>query len=764
MSNRLAGFSLDRRTFLKVASVSGSAALLTGKPAVASSLDYPKLEELRAAHHRKGIIPPNKTYRMMEWEFHTPPQGELNINVEAAVQAAREAGSESLMVYSQDQWGYAYYLTDTAARHPHLSDDLFGKEVSMARGAGMSVVGYYCLQINNQCVLSHPDWGWVNEHGEQQRYRNWYFTCLDTPYRQYVLGMMEEIFSRYEIDELFLDSFGIQFAFYQGSGRNPFCFCKHTEEAWNKDHPGDPYREGFKSREGWELRYQWHQKRTMTAMLDEVITIARKHRPKILISLNGGPESFPADIMEKVSFIYAEAISTSTGISIGSILMRGWGRPYYQAGIFTQYGYIDTYSASISRVQANARAVQNARTFIVGNAPLISGLEGQGFSNRWFSVAKETWEDLLHVDCLLGPEIEPVYSTAMLYSLSTRKKLASEKRPVDFRHSTAGALETLTYAGRPVESLAEFRLTPEVLNQFELLVLPEVEVLSDAQIEIIRHWVEAGGTLIASYKCGLLDENLNARSNFPLADVFGVDYVSEERMYAYDEEGKLRAWVGEAKDNRSSTYLEPVGHPLTKILTPGTLGLPGSFLYLKKNAAEEVMRYRLPFMVQDIARNQWFNWGPPPPGEKTGGTAVAYNKFGEGQSLYLGVPIFWAMQGQPNWIREWIPSLVQQLVPRPIAELRSEPASRYVHGTFFYDQTKRFILAQVLNAVELATQGEFRPVSNVELRINSNKLKVVGARVLWPNEKDMPVTSNNALTRIVLPNPERYTAVYLKLA
>ena len=764
MVNYHLGSKMNRRAFIKAASVGGTVALLPARVGISASVDYPNLNELRISHQKKGIIPPNKTYRMMEWEFHTPPQGEFNINVEAAIQAARDAGSESLMVYSQDQWGYAYYLSDTAVRHPHLTGDLFGKEVSLARGAGMSVVCYYCLQINNQCALSHPDWGWVNEHGEQQRYRSWYFTCLDTPYRQYVLRMMDEIFSRYEIDELFLDSFGIQFAFYHGGGRNPFCFCKYTEDAWNKEHPGDPYREGFKSREGWELRYQWHQKRTMTEMLDEVIKIARKYRPNLLVSLNGGPESFPADIMEKVSFIYAEPISTSTGISIGSILMRGWGRPYYQAGIFTQYGYLDTYPGSLSRVQANARAVQNARTFIVGNAPVLSGLDGQGFSQRWFSVAKETWADLSQVDCLLGPEIEPVYSTAMLYSLSTRKKLDSQNRPVDFRHSTKGALETLTYAGRPVESLAEFRLTPETLSQFEVLVLPEVEVLSDAQVATIRRWVEGGGTIIASYKCGLLDENIRMRSNFPLADVFGVDYVSEERTYAYDEEGRLRSSLGEAKDNPSTTYLESVGHPLAKMLDSGTVGLPGSFLYLKKTTAQEVMRYRLPFMVQDLAHNQWFNWGPPPPGEKPGGTAVAYNKFGEGQSLYMGVPIFWAMQGQPNWIREWIPALLQQLVPKPIAEIRPEPKSKYVHGTFFYDKSKRFILVQVLNAMELATQGEFRPVSNVELRINSTKLKVNGARVLWPKEEDLTVINSEGFTRIVLPNPERYMVLYLRLA
>jgi len=65
------------------------------------------------------------------------------------------------------------------------------------------------------------------------------------------------------------------------------------------------------------------------------------------------------------------------------------------------------------------------------------------------------------------------------------------------------------------------------------LVLPEVEVLSDGQADVIRNWVKGGGTLIASYKCGLLDEKRQARSNFALADVFGVDLESEERKYIH---------------------------------------------------------------------------------------------------------------------------------------------------------------------------------------------------------------------------------------
>jgi hypothetical protein len=756
----------NRRTFLKLAGAGTGATLTLPNSLLSLKLDtprgssYPDLAVLRAEHERAGIIPPQKTYRMMEWEFHTPPEERFNIDIEGALHAARDAGAECMMFYTQDHWGYAYYPSDVAVRHPHLDRDLFGTETSLAHKLGMSVCAYYCLQFNNQSIIAHSEWGWTKENGRLDQWMMddrpyWYIACLDGPYRQYVLRMVDEIFSRYDADELFIDIFGIQFILYNSSGHNPFCFCKYTEEAWNLEHPGDDYRTGFKTPEGWEARYRWHQKRSMTQMLDEILAAARRHRPNLAVSLNGGPESFPDDVMQRVSFIYAEPITTHTGISAGSILMRGFGRPGYQAGTFSRQGYLDIYPGAIPRVQTDALIVQNARTFFVGNAPIVSDLDGQGYSKRWFAVAKENWADVRNVDALLG-EIQPVLSTAILYSNSTRALLDAAKLPQHFRSSNVGAIESLTFAGRPVESVVEFRLTPGELTKFETLVLPEVEVLSDGQAGSIRDWVKQGGTLVASFRCGLRDENRKPRPNFALADVLGVDYDFEERKYAYTAEGRLRP------GDFTATYLESSGHPLAKMLSVSTVGLSGSFVRVKKTSAQEVMRYRLPFMVEDVPHNKWFNWGPPPPGTETAGTAVAYNRFGQGHAVYLGVPIFWAMQFRPFWIRKWIPDLMQQLTPMPVAEIAPRPFSEYVHGTLFHTRNRDFILVQVLNTIELATEGECRGIEQVQIRLDPKRLEVKGARVVWPEKKEMGLKEAGGRIVIALDKPARYTALLLK--
>jgi hypothetical protein len=265
-------------------------------------------------------------------------------------------------------------------------------------------------------------------------------------------------------------------------------------------------------------------------------------------------------------------------------------------------------------------------------------------------------------------------------------------------------------------------------------------------------------TLVATYKCGLRDENRQARSNFALADVFGVDYESEERKYAHEET------AGHAAGDYTSIYLESAGHHLAAMLAASTVGTPGTFLKLKRTTSEEVMRYRLPFMVEDMPHNHWFNWGPPPPGTESGGTAVAYNRFGKGQCIYLGVPLFRAMQFRPYWIKAWVPDLMRQLVREPIAEVRPEPFTQYLHGTFFYDKTAKHILVQVLNTVEAAMEGEYRGIPRVRINVDGKRLKVTGARMVWPTERELEVHSQSGRIELVIQNPPRYAAILLKLA
>jgi hypothetical protein len=92
----------DRRTFLK--QVGSGAVMWSGLPFVEAKIGRASSGQRQTGREKTALVSPLKTYRMMEWECHTPPEGKFNINVEAAVRAARDAGAESLMFYTQDHW------------------------------------------------------------------------------------------------------------------------------------------------------------------------------------------------------------------------------------------------------------------------------------------------------------------------------------------------------------------------------------------------------------------------------------------------------------------------------------------------------------------------------------------------------------------------------------------------------------------------------------------------------------------------------------
>jgi hypothetical protein len=91
------------------------------------------------------------------------------------------------------------------------------------------------------------------------------------------------------------------------------------------------------------------------------------------------------------------------------------------------------------------------------------------------------------------------------------------------------------------------------------------------------------------------------------------------------------------------------------------------------------------------------------------------------------------------------------------------PFTEYLHGSFFYEKSRRFILVQVLNTVELLAKGELQAPIGAEILINSNKLKVTGARVVWPETEDLAIRAEAGRTIVVLPRVERYMALYLRL-
>src|SRR6185437_14530191 len=91
---------------------------------------------------------------------------------------------------------------------------------------------------------------------------------------------------------------------------------------------------------------------------------------------------------------------------------------------------------------------------------------------------------------------------------------------------TLGMYQAMIEARIPFEMAHDRLLDAEDIDRFKVLLLPNIAALSDAQCEQLRAYVRRGGSLLATYETSLYDEWGKQRSDFGLADLFGVSFAA----------------------------------------------------------------------------------------------------------------------------------------------------------------------------------------------------------------------------------------------
>jgi hypothetical protein len=90
-----------------------------------------------------------------------------------------------------------------------------------------------------------------------------------------------------------------------------------------------------------------------------------------------------------------------------------------------------------------------------------------------------------------------------------------------------GWYQALVESRIPFEMVHDRLLDTTHLAQYATLILPNLAALSDTQCDQLRAFVKNGGNLIATHETSLYDEWGVRRSNFGLADLFGVDWTGK---------------------------------------------------------------------------------------------------------------------------------------------------------------------------------------------------------------------------------------------
>ena len=432
----------------------------------------------------------------------------------------------------------AYYPSrfDLQYRAAHLGDrGLFGEIVGLAREEGLAVLARMdSNRATERFYQAHPDWFAMNVGGEPYRAGDRYVACVNSPYyKTFLPDVLREIIELYH-PEGFTDNS------WTGLNRRSICYCDHCREKFyaasgldlprRPDWDDDAYRRWVKWSyacrvENWELNNRVTQEVGGPDCL-------------WLGMINGDPN------FTHLSFCDIKEIGARAGMFMSDQQSRRFTGFEHNA----QSGKLLHGVLGWDKVipESMAMYVRGEQAFRKGaNPPLesrkwmVEGFAG-GISPWWHHVGAHqedrrqfhTAEPLMrwHVENeRYLYDREPVANVGLLWSHENIDFYGRDAGQEKVLWPWRGFTFVLTRARIPYVPVHADHVArdagPRAVAPLDVVILPDLGAMSDAQCDAVRDFVAGGGSVVATGCSSLFDAWGQPRADFALADLFGVHHT-----------------------------------------------------------------------------------------------------------------------------------------------------------------------------------------------------------------------------------------------
>jgi len=177
------------------------------------------------------MLDPNTVHVHLHPDMHTPdwdPRFMREADAEQIAELAARAGGTVFWAFAKCVHGSAYYPTRAGHQHETLAGrDLLAEVIAALRAKEIASVIYYCTCNDTWAADRNPDWSQRNSEGAalpEVSISDFPWTCLNSPYRQRVLGQLQELAEGYD------DAVGI---FLDRVDWGPGgCYCDYCQRAF----------------------------------------------------------------------------------------------------------------------------------------------------------------------------------------------------------------------------------------------------------------------------------------------------------------------------------------------------------------------------------------------------------------------------------------------------------------------------------------------------------------------------------------------------
>jgi len=584
----------------------------------------------------------NKPIRAVTFEF---PAADIKVlDVREVVRRLAGYGVNTLNVFAISYWpgGASYYDSSIAPHHPDLADkDLLSTAIDEAHKHSMKVVAYVnALWGDRSMFEKHPEWAQRRIDGNITTWEPGLTTvamCPNTPYRDYFLKVVEEIGNDYDVDGFYFDE-----ACFQS-----WCNCERCRESFKREAGEELPTEAKWRGPVWQKFVMWRYKkiaefkralyeaskkqnraiffqhafplafwseREITFLLnlpEEVVTRFVRQCARWYVALSYGADlEATAELEDILHFeLYRKSVDRPLwwyGVCIRLGRHVGGGKPVL---VLNMQGYspFDLYSLPEAELQlaVGEIAANGGNPLFALYYPDIADQRGWETIGKAFLELQATEEYLV--------DSESVKFAAILHSSRTTDLFDSDTESPRHVNSLMGFSKAMLRDHIVFDVITEKNLG-ESLQNYKVMVMPNVASLTKNECEIIRKFMDQGHGIVASYKTSLFDEHGTESKNLGLQDVLGATYLGTEKsVRGYD-----------------SYMLVREIHPVTEHL-PGKLYLPSTGTQLEVQPRGNAKA--LATLIEEPEAHY------APLKTDTGIPTILVNQYGKGRSVFFPGPI-----------------------------------------------------------------------------------------------------------------------------
>ncbi len=439
------------------------------------------------------------------------------------VQATKACDAEYLVIWAREG-DWAYYDSQLQPRPPGLGNrDVLREAVTEGRKLGLPIIAYCQVQYPGHTLREHPEWRMVDHTGNPVDGR----VCYRSGYLEYMRDMVEEQLA-YGIDGFHLDMVD------QGFGAPYGCWCETCQQEFQQEF-GHAMPAGVTWDESWdhmlEFRYASSEQfeKQLTAHIGSM-------NPKATVDYNyhgNPPFSWEVGQRPVQHARNGDFVTGETGSWGFSALTIGLNAEFYQAATPGHPFQI--------AIQRGVRGYHDQTTRPLNDIrwELLTLLSHGGFVTMVDKTAYDGWLDPVAYERFgeAFKEVhakrshfgyQAVYEVGLYFSSRTRDWYGREK-PGGYYRAFQGAHKAMAYEHIPWGVIHDENVTLATLQQFPVVMLPNVAILSQDEIDLFRSYVEEGGRLIVTGLTGTYDRLGQPMSNTAISDLIGAKLVRHRK-------------------------------------------------------------------------------------------------------------------------------------------------------------------------------------------------------------------------------------------